>query len=73
MDPIRRKVVVNRDVVFDEKLMLKQSNVTIFPDTKVENCSQDKIQVDIEELQVSPRHIVAQHQDESNSNLGGVK
>lgn len=44
--------------------MLKHSYVTVMLDADVENFNQDKIQVDIEEPPVSPRHIIAQQQNE---------
>lgn len=57
---IKRKVVVSRDVIFDEQSMLKHSDMTVAPDTDVESSSHDKFQVDIEEPPVSPRQIVYQ-------------
>ena len=59
-DPVKRNVVVNKGVIFDEQSMLKQLDVTIVSVTEVENSNQDKIQVDIEEPPMSSRHIVAQ-------------
>lgn len=58
--PVKMKMVVSRDIIFDEQSMLKQPNVTVVP-IEVENSSRDKIQVDIEEPPVSPRQIVSQH------------
>lgn len=72
-DPIKSNMVVNINVIFDEQSMLKHSDVTVIPDTDVESSSQDKIQVDIEEPPLSPRHIVAQQQDEPDSDSGGVQ
>lgn len=46
--------------------------MTVVPDTEVENSSDDKIQVDSGEPPVSPRKIVAQQQDEPDSDSGGV-
>lgn len=53
-------MVVNRDVVLYEELMLKQSAITVVLDTEVKSFSQDKIQVDIEKPPVSQRKIVSQ-------------
>lgn len=43
------------------------------PYNDVESFSQDKIQVDIKDPPVSPRQIVAQQQDEPDSDLGGAQ
>lgn len=72
-DLVKRKVVVSRDVIFDEQLMLKHSNMTIVPDTGVKSSSHDKIQVDIEEPPMSPRQIVAKQQDEPDSDSSGMQ
>lgn len=58
-DSVKRTVVVNRDVILDEKLMLKQSDMAVVPDIDVRNSSQDKIEVDIKEPPLSQRQIVA--------------
>lgn len=54
-DSVKRKVVINKDVIFDEHSMLKYSDETVVPDTDIESSDQDKIQVDIKEPPVSPR------------------
>lgn len=53
--------------------MLKHSDVTVMSDTDVEISNQDKMQVDIQEPPVSSRQIVAQQQDEPDSDSGEVK